>query len=177
MGCFALKDRTPHRADFRIPSVRHFTASCVRRASVGTTTRSLGQPAKTRTERLSSVLPVPCRHHDGPGRVRQRAVHMDCVSSQGVWQVSVEGIFRFLEQKWHTRWGLGVALVARHTPSYFRCSGCSIQMARLGIVAAWSAIAGSWLLGWRPRKARKGAVGLIISVACGGVSGESTRLR
>ena len=88
-------------------------------------------------------------------------------SSQGVWQVSVEGIFRFLEQKWHTRWGLGVALVASTLLVTFVVPDAVFRWRVIGIVAAWSAIVGGWLLGWKPRKARKGAVGLIISVACG----------
>ena len=81
--------------------------------------------------------------------------------------MSVEGIFRFLEQKWHTRWGLGVALVASTLLITFVVPDAVFRWRVIGIVAAWSAIAGGWLLGWRPRKARKGAVGLIISVACG----------
>ena len=81
--------------------------------------------------------------------------------------MSVEGIFRFLEQKWHTLWGLLVALVASTLLVTLVVPDAAFRWRVIGIVAAWIAIAGGWLLGWRPRKARKDSVGLIVSVACG----------
>ena len=59
IGNFTLWVRTAQPGSFKIPSVRNFSAIWVRSASVGTTTRSLGQIADTRIAIIVSVFPVP----------------------------------------------------------------------------------------------------------------------
>src|SRR2546430_8204404 len=59
IGHLASARRTIDPRALRIPRERNLSASCVRRASAGTTTRSLGQGAETRMDSIVSVFPVP----------------------------------------------------------------------------------------------------------------------